>query len=170
MTIASLAMYPYDHLRPAYNQFWDAVRARLSSDAPELDWSLDPLDACRRDDLLLGQTCGWPLVTELAPSVRVVGTFDCDVEGAHDGTYCSVNVLAPMAIGRNFKPGFRIRLHQKDLRNALLAGESMQVPLPLTSMVQQMLITLMNEGKGDLDHQRRPARRGRLPAPPGGRE
>ena len=63
-----------------------------------------------------------------------------------------LNAKAPMVIGRNFKPGFRIRLHQKDLRNALLAGESMQVPLPLTSMVQQMLITLMNEGKGDLDH------------------
>jgi 2-hydroxy-3-oxopropionate reductase len=63
-----------------------------------------------------------------------------------------LNAKAPMVIGRNFKPGFRIRLHQKDLRNALLAGESMAVPLPLTSMVQQMLITLMNEGKGDLDH------------------
>jgi 2-hydroxy-3-oxopropionate reductase len=63
-----------------------------------------------------------------------------------------LNAKAPMVIGRNFKPGFRIRLHQKDLRNALLAGESMKVPLPLTSLVQQMLITLMNEGKGDLDH------------------
>jgi 2-hydroxy-3-oxopropionate reductase len=63
-----------------------------------------------------------------------------------------LNAKAPMVIGRNFKPGFRIRLHQKDLRNALLAGESMKVPLPLTSMVQQMLITLMNDGKGDLDH------------------
>ena len=63
-----------------------------------------------------------------------------------------LNAKAPMVIGRNFKPGFRIRLHQKDLRNALLLGESVKVPLPLTSMVQQMLITLMNEGKGDLDH------------------
>jgi 2-hydroxy-3-oxopropionate reductase len=63
-----------------------------------------------------------------------------------------LNAKAPMVIGRNFKPGFRIRLHQKDLRNALLAGESMKVPLPLTSLLQQMLITLMNEGKGDLDH------------------
>jgi 2-hydroxy-3-oxopropionate reductase len=63
-----------------------------------------------------------------------------------------LNAKAPMVIGRNFKPGFRIRLHQKDLRNALLAGESMKVPLPLTAIVQQMLITLMNEGKGDLDH------------------
>lgn len=63
-----------------------------------------------------------------------------------------LNAKAPMAIARNFKPGFRIRLHQKDLRNALLAAESLKVPLPLTSMVQQMLMALMNEGKGDLDH------------------
>jgi 2-hydroxy-3-oxopropionate reductase len=63
-----------------------------------------------------------------------------------------LNAKAPMVIARNFKPGFRIRLHQKDLRNALLAGESLKVGLPLTSLVQQMLMTLMNEGKGDLDH------------------
>jgi 2-hydroxy-3-oxopropionate reductase len=63
-----------------------------------------------------------------------------------------LNAKAPMVIGRNFKPGFRIRLHQKDLRNALLAAESAKVSLPLTSSVQQMLISLMNSGKGDLDH------------------
>jgi 2-hydroxy-3-oxopropionate reductase len=63
-----------------------------------------------------------------------------------------LNAKAPMVIGRNFKPGFRIKLHQKDLRNALLAAESMKVPLPLTSLVQQMIMALMNEGKGDLDH------------------
>jgi 2-hydroxy-3-oxopropionate reductase len=63
-----------------------------------------------------------------------------------------LNAKAPMVISRNFKPGFRIRLHQKDLRNALLAAESMKVALPVTSLVQQMLMALMNEGKGDLDH------------------
>lgn len=63
-----------------------------------------------------------------------------------------LNAKAPMVIGRNFKPGFRIELHEKDLRNALLAGESMKVSLPLTSLVQQMLISLINEGKGGLDH------------------
>ena len=63
-----------------------------------------------------------------------------------------LNAKAPMVVNRNFKPGFRIRLHQKDLRNALLAAESLKVGLPLTSMVQQMLIALMNDGKGDLDH------------------
>jgi 2-hydroxy-3-oxopropionate reductase len=63
-----------------------------------------------------------------------------------------LNAKAPMLIERNFKPGFRIRLHQKDLRNALLAAESMKVGLPLTTTVQQMLMSLMNAGRGDLDH------------------
>ena len=63
-----------------------------------------------------------------------------------------LNAKAPLIISRNFQPGFRIRLHEKDLRNALLAAESLKVSLPLTSSVQQMLIALMNAGKGDLDH------------------
>jgi len=63
-----------------------------------------------------------------------------------------LNAKAPMVIGRNFKPGFRIKLHQKDLRNALLAAESMKVSLPFTAMAQQILMALMNDGKGDLDH------------------
>lgn len=63
-----------------------------------------------------------------------------------------LNAKAPMVINRNFKPGFRIELHQKDLRNALLAAESMKVSLPFTSLVQQMLIALINAGHGGLDH------------------
>ncbi len=63
-----------------------------------------------------------------------------------------LNAKAPMVMARNFQPGFRIRLHQKDLRNALLAAESYKVGLPLTALVQQILIALMNDGKGDLDH------------------
>ena len=63
-----------------------------------------------------------------------------------------LNAKAPMVCSRNFKPGFRIKLHQKDLRNSLLAAEGLHVPLPITSLVQQMLVTLMNDGKGDLDH------------------
>jgi 2-hydroxy-3-oxopropionate reductase len=63
-----------------------------------------------------------------------------------------LNAKAPMVIGRNFKPGFRIKLHQKDLRNALLAAEAMKVSLPFTAMAQQILMSLMNAGKGDLDH------------------
>ncbi|MEP7201469.1 MAG: PhnD/SsuA/transferrin family substrate-binding protein [Ilumatobacteraceae bacterium] len=92
MTIASLAMYPFPQLQPAYDELWDHVRARLPLEAPSLDWGLDPDLACRRDDLLLGQTCGWPLVKYLVETVRVVGTFDCHVPDAVDGTYRSVLV------------------------------------------------------------------------------
>ena len=63
-----------------------------------------------------------------------------------------LNAKAPMVIARNFKPGFRVRLHQKDLRNALLAAEAMKVPLPFTSLAQQVLVALMNAGREDLDH------------------
>jgi 2-hydroxy-3-oxopropionate reductase len=63
-----------------------------------------------------------------------------------------MNAKAPMMVAGNFKPGFRIRLHQKDLHNALLTGKELGVPLPVTSLVQQMLGSLMNGGKADSDH------------------
>jgi len=88
------------------------------------------------------------LATRAGLDPRIV--FDA-IKGGLAGS-AVLNAKAPMMIDRNFKPGFRIRLHQKDLRNALQAAESMKVGLPLTSAVQQMLISHMNEGKGDLDH------------------
>ncbi len=63
-----------------------------------------------------------------------------------------LNAKAPMMIEGNFAPGFRIRLHQKDLNNALLTGKELGVPLPVTSLVQQMIGALVNNGKGDQDH------------------
>ena len=59
---------------------------------------------------------------------------------------------APMIFGRNFKPGFKIKLHQKDLKNALSTAKDLGVSLPLTSLVQQILISLMIDGRGDEDH------------------
>ena len=64
----------------------------------------------------------------------------------------AMDAKAPMMIAGDFKPGFRIRLHQKDLHNALLTGKELGVPLPVTSLVQQMIGSLMNDGKGDADH------------------
>ena len=59
---------------------------------------------------------------------------------------------APMMLDRNFRAGFRIRLHQKDLRNVLQAADELNVPLPATALVQQMLGTLVNDGDQELDH------------------
>jgi 2-hydroxy-3-oxopropionate reductase len=63
-----------------------------------------------------------------------------------------LNAKGPMLIARNFKPGFRISLHQKDLRNALKTAEANGVYLPLTAQVQQMISSLIADGKGDFDH------------------
>ena len=63
-----------------------------------------------------------------------------------------MNAKAPMMIAGDFSPGFRINLHQKDLHNALLTGKELGVPLPVTSLVQQMLGSLINDGKGNADH------------------
>lgn len=53
---------------------------------------------------------------------------------------------------RNFKPGFKIKLHRKDLKNALATARDLDIPLPLTAIVEQILVSLINEGKGDQDH------------------
>ena len=63
-----------------------------------------------------------------------------------------LNAKVAMVLARNFQPGFRIKLHEKDLHNVLLAAQSMKVSLPFTSLVHQKLMALMNEGKGNLDH------------------
>lgn len=63
-----------------------------------------------------------------------------------------MNAKAPMMIEHNFKPGFKIDLHIKDLNNALSAGHSVGSPLPLTAQVMEMMQTLRSDGCGQDDH------------------
>jgi len=58
----------------------------------------------------------------------------------------------PMISTRNFKPGFKIRLHLKDLTNALTTAQALGIPLPLSSLIQQILVSLIAEGRGEDDH------------------
>jgi len=59
---------------------------------------------------------------------------------------------APMVLNRNFKPGFRIDLHIKDLANALDTSHAVGAQLPLTASVMEMMQTLRNDGQGGSDH------------------
>lgn len=59
---------------------------------------------------------------------------------------------APKIFSGDFKPGFRQALHIKDLTNAISAGDSLGIPLFLTSMVNQMFKYLMGLGEGRNDH------------------
>lgn len=58
----------------------------------------------------------------------------------------------PLVLQGNFKPGFRIELHVKDLMNALDTAHGVGVPLPLTSSVLEFLQALKIAGKGGDDH------------------
>ncbi len=55
-------------------------------------------------------------------------------------------------IGRNFNPGFRIRLHQKDLNLALQAARSLGLSLPNTATAQELFNAVAAQGGSDLDH------------------
>jgi len=55
-------------------------------------------------------------------------------------------------IKHNFNPGFRIRLHQKDLNLALDAARSMGLSLPNTSLAQELFNAVAAQGGSDLDH------------------
>lgn len=63
-----------------------------------------------------------------------------------------LNAKAPMVLNRNFKPGFRIELHIKDLMNAMDTAHQIGVPLQLTGQVLEMMQALKVDGKGKNDH------------------
>ncbi|OGO08474.1 MAG: 2-hydroxy-3-oxopropionate reductase [Chloroflexi bacterium RBG_13_66_10] len=55
-------------------------------------------------------------------------------------------------IAADFAPGFRSRLHYKDLRIALAAGQAYEAPLPATGIVHEMFKQMVISGRGELDH------------------
>lgn len=63
-----------------------------------------------------------------------------------------MNAKAPMMISGNTKPGFKVDLHIKDLNNAVETGHALGSPLPLTSVVMEMLQYLRANGMGQCDH------------------
>ena len=63
-----------------------------------------------------------------------------------------LDAKAPMVLNGNFKPGFKIDLHIKDLNNALETAKEVGVPLLLTSQVMEMMQALKVDGKGQSDH------------------
>lgn len=64
----------------------------------------------------------------------------------------ALDAKAPLMLDRKFKPGFRIKLHIKDLYNAINAAHAVGAPLPLTSQVMEMLQVLKADGYEEEDH------------------
>ncbi|KLU63035.1 2-hydroxy-3-oxopropionate reductase [Peptococcaceae bacterium CEB3] len=64
----------------------------------------------------------------------------------------ALDAKAPLVLEGKFNPGFRIKLHIKDLANALASAHVIGVPLPLTAGVMEILQALQVDGLGDADH------------------
>jgi 2-hydroxy-3-oxopropionate reductase len=63
-----------------------------------------------------------------------------------------LDAKVPLALDGNFKPGFRIELHIKDLANALDTAHELGVPVPLSSVVMEVMQALRVDGKAGDDH------------------
>jgi 2-hydroxy-3-oxopropionate reductase len=63
-----------------------------------------------------------------------------------------LDAKAPMVLKGNYKPGFRIELHIKDLQNALDTAHALGVPVPLTSGIMEIMQALRVDGKQKDDH------------------
>ncbi len=63
-----------------------------------------------------------------------------------------LDAKAPLILDRKFDPGFRIKLHMKDLKNVLDTSHSLGIPLPLTAGVMEIMQSLKADGLEDEDH------------------
>jgi 2-hydroxy-3-oxopropionate reductase len=63
-----------------------------------------------------------------------------------------LDAKAPLVLDGNFKPGFRIDLHIKDLQNALDTAATVKTPTPLSDSIIEMMRSLSSDGKGSDDH------------------
>ncbi len=95
-------------------------------------------------------------VAEALTFARKAGADPAKVRKALMGGFASSRILevhAERMINRTFAPGFRIKLHQKDLNLALSAARAMDMALPNTAIAQQMFSAVAAQpGGADQDH------------------
>ena len=112
-----------------------------------------------------GQTCKVANQIIVALNIQAVaealvfaakaGADPAKVRQAISGGFAASRVLelhAERMLKGTFDPGFRIRLHQKDLNLALSAARELQMSLPNTAMAQQMFASCAAHGGAELDH------------------
>jgi ABC-type phosphate/phosphonate transport system substrate-binding protein len=95
MSIASLPMYDLPALRQATDDWWSGLARALTAAGLEgvpkrLTREANSEELWCRPDLLISQTCGYPLTHALAGQVRLVATPAYHVEGCDGALYRSV--------------------------------------------------------------------------------
>jgi 2-hydroxy-3-oxopropionate reductase len=105
------------------------------------------------NQMVVGTTIA--IVSEALVLAAKAGVDPAKVRRALLGGFAQSKILeahGQKMLDRNFKPGFRIRLHEKDMKIALATGSEYGVPLMVTSQVAQMMTAMKSMGNGDLDH------------------
>ncbi len=94
-------------------------------------------------------------VAEALLFAKTAGADPAKVREALMGGFASSKILevhGERMIKRTFDPGFRIRLHNKDLMLAIDAARSLELALPNTAATQQLMNAAIARGDGDKDH------------------
>jgi 2-hydroxy-3-oxopropionate reductase len=94
-------------------------------------------------------------VSEALTLARKAGVDPARVREALLGGFAQSRILdahGQRILDRNFAPGFRVRLHQKDLGIALDTGKATGTPLLATALVHEVFGALRAQGMEDLDH------------------
>ena len=112
-----------------------------------------------------GQTCKVANQIIVALNIQAVaealvfaskaGADPAKVRQALMGGFAASRILevhAERMLKGTFDPGFRIRLHQKDLNLALGAAKELGLSLPNTAIAQQMMSQCVAHGGGEMDH------------------
>jgi len=135
--IASLPMYPV--ARASVFAFWRAIASRLRAHGvtgvpASLDWPDDLPRHWRHPDLLLSQTCGYPLVTRLKDDVRVVGAFAYSAEGCSGVRYRSVVIARADDPARNVAEfgSRRVAFNSPDSQSGYNSFRTLIAPLSRT--------------------------------------
>jgi 2-hydroxy-3-oxopropionate reductase len=63
-----------------------------------------------------------------------------------------LDAKAPMMIGRNFKPGGKLSINLKDIKNVMATAHALDVPLPFTSQLLEVMQALKVDGHLEDDH------------------
>jgi 2-hydroxy-3-oxopropionate reductase len=138
---------------------------------PEAFEKLRPLFEIMGKNITLVGPSGSGQTTKVANQIIVALTIEAVAEGllfaakagadpskvraALMGGFASSRILevhGERMIKRTFDPGFRIRLHQKDLNLALTEARALGISLPNTSIAQTLFSACVARGGSDWDH------------------
>lgn len=73
------------------------------------------------------------------------------IKGGLAGSQCLAD-KAPRMFRGKYEPGFRMKLHVKDLNNVLGTSQELHTTMPLCTQVMEMMQTLIADGYSEIDH------------------